>query len=132
MEIKQASNPQNAQSMKGLRISNRVQIGLIIFSAFGWIAYNEIPKDIQVKVGQYSLMGITAGAFTSKFLNDSIRDGRLEIGDLRDSVTNYALLNSPEAAKRLEAVSDFVQSGTIPTGEEIRVNLEKLVGDSIK
>ncbi len=132
MEIKQASNSQDAQSMKGLRISNRVQIGLIILSAIGWIAYNEIPKDIQAKVGQYALMGVTAGAFTSKFLNDSVREGRLEIGDLRDSVTNYALLNSPEAATRLQAIANFIDSGEIPTGEEIRMNLEKLVGDAVK
>lgn len=132
MEIKQASTLQTSQRIRNLKISDRVQIGLIVLSAFGWIAYNELPANIQSKVGQYALMGITAGAFTSKLLNSSIKEGVLSVGDLRDNVTNIALLDSPDSALRLKAVSDFVQSGTIPTGEEIRMNLEKLVGDAVK
>jgi hypothetical protein len=129
MEIKPASNPKDSQSMKGLRISDGLQLAVITLSMIGGIVFYKLPIERKAEVGQYAFAALTAGGVATKVLNGSIREGRLEIGELAERITNYALLTSPEAAIRLQSVSDFVENGNVPTVATIRKNLETLSGE---
>ena len=126
MEIKQAATLETAGTIRELKISDRVQLGIIVASMVCWVGYNELPSAVKAKVGSYAFMALSAGAFTTRLLNGSIRENRLEIGDLKETVTNYALLNSPESATRLKAVSNFIENGEIPTKDEITSQIAKL------
>jgi hypothetical protein len=126
MEIKPASNPKDSQSLRGLRISDGLQLTVIVLSMIGGVIFYRLPIQTKAEVGQYAFAALTAGGVATKLLNGSIKEGRLELGDLAERVTNYALLNSPEAATRLQAVSGFIETGVVPSATTIIKTLQTL------
>jgi hypothetical protein len=126
VEIKTASTPEKSQSLRGLHISDAVQYGLIALAGVTWAAYNYLPQQYKEEFTRFIQLSLFGGAVASRILNKSVRAGRLEIGDLESTISNYVLLETPEMVTRLESVKEYIETGKVPSSRTIYKNLDLL------
>jgi hypothetical protein len=127
MQIKPAVTEKTSDVLKNVSRSNLLQYGFMAVCAVGYPVYMNLPQAVQAKVGQNLLWAGVGVGFATQLLNGKIRESRLQMGDTAASVASYALLGT-ENAQRLEAVKGFIETGTVPSANSIKQNLEALQG----
>jgi hypothetical protein len=108
MELKDAKSANDSSTLKAAKGSDKVLIGLII-GAFGLAgAWIFTPQNIKDKIAPVGLSGLGVLGFILKNFNTSIKNGRLNVGDLEGAVANYALLKPGELANA-NIVKPFIE-----------------------
>jgi hypothetical protein len=131
VEIKTASTPEKSQSLRGLHISDAVQYGLIALAGVTWAAYNYLPQQYKEEFTRFIQLSLFGGAVASRILNKSVRAGRLEIGDLESTISNYVLLETPEMVTRLESVKEYIETGRVPSAAMIHKFLREQTNEKV-
>jgi hypothetical protein len=112
VEVKQAKNADESNTLKAAKSTERLAIALIV-TCFalcgGWFV---TPKEIKDKVTPIALFGLGGVGYLFREKIVRIKDGRLALGDLEKSVEHVALLKVGEAA-RLENIKPFLE-GKVP------------------
>jgi hypothetical protein len=108
MELKDAKNANDSSTLKAAKGSDKVLLGLII-GGFGLgVAWFVTPQNIKDRLAPAALSGFGVLGFVLKNFNTSIKNGRLNVGDLENAVANYALLKPGELANA-NIVKPFIE-----------------------
>jgi hypothetical protein len=134
MDIKVAKDEKDSKTLNTAKKSDNLLLGLIVgsFALTGvWIF---VPKEIKEKMAPVFATGTVVVGFVLKNFGTSIKNGRLEVGDLNSAISQYALIKPGEAAA-LSMLKPVIEGNLnlheLPAvREEIEKQVQQRVGQS--
>lgn len=135
MQIKQAKDESESKTLKAVKRSDIGVMGLMVGAFVLFFGYTFVPQNIKDKLAPAAAAGMGGVGVFLKLGLKSIKDGRLDVGDLSSQVENYALLTQGEKFN-LSRVQDFVSGDKelheIPAVQNIIAEqVQAKVGDRI-
>ena len=107
MLIKQAHNEAESTTLKAVKRSDFAVIGLMGLSFVLFFGWSFVPQNVKDKLAPAAAAGMGGVGVFLKFGLNSIKSGRLDVGDLSSQVKDYVLLGQGEKFN-LTKVEDFV------------------------
>jgi hypothetical protein len=125
MDIRPAKDEDKSSTLKAASRSDLTIYGLFAGLALAGIAWVNAPKDIQDKITAAGAAALVPIGFVLKNFNTSIKNGRLSVGDLEETVKNYALFSGSEA-KIVDSLKPVIE-GRLSLTElpEVRKEIER-------